>query len=132
MSGDDVLARRLAQLGAALSRLEEALAHDPVRDELARDAAIQRFEFSYELAWKALRRAAELEGRLPRSPRECFKAGYALGLLADEAPWLAIIEDRNLTAHTYHRETALAVRSRLPAHLEALRALHSALATRLP
>jgi hypothetical protein len=34
------------------------------------------------------------------SPRGAFREAYAQGWLAEEAPWLAMIEARNLTSHT--------------------------------
>jgi hypothetical protein len=45
----------LESLGKALDRLEEAL-EQPLENALAVDATIQRFEFTIELFWKALKR----------------------------------------------------------------------------
>ena len=46
--------------GKALGRLEEAL-QAPTSD-LARDASIQRFEFTFEPAWKSATTAAAPDG----------------------------------------------------------------------
>ncbi len=51
---DEARDLRTKQLSRATERLREALA-EVETTPLALDAAIQRFEFSYELAWKALR-----------------------------------------------------------------------------
>ena len=50
---DAFRAVRLDSLGAAVARLEAALAQP--KTEWTRDAAIQRFEFSFELAWKTVK-----------------------------------------------------------------------------
>ena len=51
----------LDSFSIASKRLAEALNTRPV-DTLVRDAAIQRFEFSFELAWKAIQEALKKEG----------------------------------------------------------------------
>lgn len=56
----DVVRLRLAAFGSALGRLEAALAQP--KNEWTRDSAIQRFEFTFELAWKAVATAARAEG----------------------------------------------------------------------
>ncbi len=54
-----VTTRRQA-LTPAIARLSEVLA-EPEND-VSRDAAIQRFEFCFELAWKAIQERAREEG----------------------------------------------------------------------
>lgn len=114
----------LEQLAPALDRLAEALQLEA--DEIVRDAAIQRFEFCFELSWKAVQQRARKEGLDCASPRRCFEHAWRQGWL-EEAPALAMISDRNLTSHTYNRELAAKVYSRLGEHLETLRALREAL-----
>ena len=53
---------------------------------------------------------------------ERLRGAYAQGWLAEEAVWLAMIEDRNRTSHTYREELAKEIHSRLPAYLVAVRA----------
>ena len=50
---DERSALRLRSSGAALDRLDDALAQP--KTEWTRDSAIHRFEFTFELAWKAVR-----------------------------------------------------------------------------
>ncbi|MEB3222998.1 MAG: nucleotidyltransferase substrate binding protein [Candidatus Sericytochromatia bacterium] len=47
--------RQLSNFENALMRLSEVLARDPA-DDIVRDAAIQRFEFTFEACWKAIKR----------------------------------------------------------------------------
>jgi len=83
-------------------------------------AAIQRFEFCFELAWKAIQERAREEGLDCQSPKGCFKLAFKAGWMSDEQGWLAMLEDRNRTAHTYDEELAKAVFRRLPNYLPLL------------
>ena len=61
--------------------LSMALAIKPA-DDIVRDAVIQRFEYTFELAWKNLKRVLEEEyGRRELTIRDMFREGAALGLL---------------------------------------------------
>ena len=97
---DERSAPRLRSFGAALDRLDDALAQP--KTEWTRDAAIQRCEFTFELAWKAVATLAEAQGVDARSPREAFKRAFALGWIDEEDVWLRMLDDRNRTTHTYH------------------------------
>ena len=96
---------RLRHFGRALSRLDDALAMP--EDPIVRDACIQRFEFTFETAWKAIQADATAEGFECTSPRDCFRAAFKMGILdLHETSWLKMVEDRNRTSHTYDEETA--------------------------
>jgi nucleotidyltransferase substrate binding protein (TIGR01987 family) len=112
---------RLASLRTALERLADALAQP--KTEWTRDSAIQRFEFTFELAWKAVASTAQREGVEARSPREAFRQAFALGWVDDEDVWLRMLDDRNRTTHTYNEAVAEEIFRRLAAYTEALRAL---------
>lgn len=80
-------------------------------DDLRRDGLIQRFEFTVELAWKALKEYMEDQGMSVNfaTPKSVLKDAYAAGLIADEHVWLDILQSRNLTSHIYDEETAISV-----------------------
>jgi len=65
------------------------------------DLIVKRFEFTYEMSWKALKRYLEFLGFEPKSPRMTFKEAYAQQLIENEDVWLDMIEQRNLTSHIY-------------------------------
>lgn len=111
----------------AIMRFDEAL--KAPETDLTRDAAIQRFEFCFELAWKVIQEQARAEGLDCQSPKGCFKLAYKNGWIVDETGWLAMLEDRNRTAHTYDETLAKDVYRRLPAHLPLLQALNTYLRT---
>lgn len=83
-------------------------------DEELRDAVIQRFEYSYELCWKMLKRQLERESPNPNLVdqfsfadliRECAERG----LVAEVEPWLIYRRQRNLTSHAYDGAKAASV-----------------------
>jgi nucleotidyltransferase substrate binding protein (TIGR01987 family) len=93
----------------AVLRLEAALQYDPEVLDIALDAVIQRFEFTFERAWKSIRLAAKAVGYDCKSPRGCLKLAYKMEWIEDEEKWLRLLEARNLTSHTYDQETAMEV-----------------------
>ena len=78
-----------------------------------RDSAIQRFEFTTELAWKSAQKFLYEKGIDCRSPKDCLKESFKYGLLEDNPLWLKIIEDRNITVHTYDENDADQIYDRL-------------------
>src|SRR4029077_12910616 len=82
--------------------------------------AIQSFEFSYELAWKAMKRILEKRGVEVQSPRDTFREAARNKLINDPEPWFVFLEKRNLTSHTYKEETALSIIRILPVFSKAL------------
>lgn len=113
-------------LGAArraLSTLEE-LAGGGSPTPVERDAAIQRFEYTFEATWKLLSLyLRDREGVVAASPKSAFRAAMRAGLLAEEDARLALdmADDRNLTVHTYIEELAARIYARLPAYAALLR-----------
>ena len=71
---------------------------------IERDAAIQRFEYSFEATWKTAQRYLhDIEGVEVASPKAVIRASFAAGLFDEQATRLALemVDDRNLTSHTY-------------------------------
>lgn len=106
----------------ALARFEEALAVERT-NPLALDGTIQRFEFTIEMAWRALKHAAADQSIATASPRQALEAGFRLGLIDDDGSWPAMLADRNESTHTYKKERAEALYARLPGHAIRFRAL---------
>ena len=117
----------LADFERAARRLDDALRQP--ESEFLRDAAIQRFEFCFELAWKSVQAVARLEGQDCASPRTAFSLAWHNGWLADEAAWLSMLDDRNKTSHTYREAMAEEVFRTLPDHLAQFSHLEGALIT---
>ncbi len=86
---------------------------EQAKGELEKDGVIQRFEFTFELFWKALKISLERQGVIARTPRDCFKEAFRIDLLEDEGTFLDMLEDRNLTSHIYSKETSEKILKRI-------------------
>ena len=104
------LAAKYENLLSALARLAEGVAQLEPGDDLRRDGVIQRFEFTLELTWKTLKACFEDEGlQNLTSPKSVLREAYAAGMIDDEALWLDMLRDRNLTTHIYKQEMAMEI-----------------------
>ena len=90
----------------ALHRLEIALTKTLDEDDLYLNATIQRFEFTFELAWKLMKAVLEYEGIEATSPRSSIREAWKQHLIGDAEKWLDMQVKRNLSSHTYNEETA--------------------------
>ncbi len=92
----------------AIFRLSEALEKEPAND-LERDGCIQRFEYTYELAWKMIRRHLMIIGSPDAALlgwRELFREAGRLGLITDPELWFSFQKARNITSHNYDEHKA--------------------------
>lgn len=108
-------------LERAVTRFGEAL--EAPETDMNRDATIQRFEFCFELAWKAVQSVAREAGLGCQSPKECLRLAFRQGWIDEESTWLAMLDDRNRTSHTYDERFAHQLYSRLPEYLAPLQTL---------
>lgn len=109
---------------SAVRRLDEVLREDASANDAFIDASIQRFEFCFELGWKTLKRFLKNEGITTASPRDTLQEAFKLGWLPEgDKFWSDMIEDRNLTSHTYQQKTAMEVYQSLPKYLNAFQEL---------
>ena len=128
----------LSSLQNAVLRLDEALIllnADP-GNAITRDAVIQRFEFTYELSWKMLKRYLEMTAANPAvfdeiSFQNLIRQGSEQGLLKsgwDE--WWQYRDARSITSHTYNEAKAKEVIVILPDFLIEAKFLLNMLKTR--
>lgn len=103
----------LSPLRRALASLDRGCARSRLSpdDEELRDAVIQRFEFSYELCWRMLRRRLELDAPVPSdidrlSFPDLLRAGAERGLITDVERWLTYRYQRNMSSHVYDADRA--------------------------
>ena len=112
----------LTAFESALARLPDALIQS--QSEWIRDAAIQRFEFTFELAWKTTLRVEQASGlESGTSPRQVIKVALKADWIDDNELWLKMLDDRNRTSHTYNQMVAEEIFDRLPEYSDALSGL---------
>jgi len=128
MTADIRWKQRFQNFHRAYTLLHEALEHGPdALSILEKEGVVQRFEFSFELAWKTLKDFLE-EGGLnitPVTPRQVIKEAFAAKMLADGQVWIDMLNHRNLLTHIYDEAVFKnAVEAISARYLPAMEALH--------
>jgi len=80
-------------------------------------AAIQCFEFSYELSWKTMKRILYEKGVVVNSPKNIFREAAKEKLIDNPDIWFKFQDYRNLTVHTYDAKVIQEIFSILPEFL---------------
>ena len=89
-----------------------------------RDAAIQRFEYSFEACWKTAKQYLyDVEGIDIGSPKGVIRSSREVGIFSERETILGLnmVDHRNLTVHTYNEELALEIFASLPQYYQLLR-----------
>ena len=135
----------VSSLASAISALADAVGEstridaDRAATQSLRDVVhagvIQSFEFTYELAWKTLRRvmAAKLGDAALTGvdKQELFRLAAKHGWLHDPEKWFEFNDARNMTSHAYDRVIAEDIYVTAVAFLGVAQALHSELQKRV-
>lgn len=98
------LNERKKEYQRALQQLRKALVQS--KNEFIRDSVIQRFKFTYEIAWKMLKLKLALEGLDAMAPRAVFQEALQAGFIFDGNLWTNLQKMRNLSSHTYDEALA--------------------------
>jgi nucleotidyltransferase substrate binding protein (TIGR01987 family) len=96
--------QRFQNFDRAFVLLRDALENGPASlNQLEREGVIQRFEFSFELAWKTVKDYLEAGGIVfaTVTPRQVLKDGYVAKVIDDGQTWIDMLDHRNLLSHTY-------------------------------
>lgn len=89
----------------SLLALDTALAQP--KNEFIRDSVIQRFEFTFEVSWKMLKRYFEWNQNLIESNvKNIFREAGRQGLIDSVETWFAYQIARNESSHTYDEKKA--------------------------
>lgn len=105
----------VSALKKAITSLSDAIhyAHhlpSNIQPDIVRDSVIQRFEYTYELAWKLLQRWIKNnlspEEADPRTKKDLFRVAAKKSMIDDPESWFTFSETRNDTVHTYNEKNA--------------------------
>ena len=92
---------------SAYKTFHELLNQSFMTDAVIRDACIQRFEYTLDAFWKALKMILlEDHGIEAHSPKDVMRAAFKVNLIANDPAWIQMIDDRNMTAHIYNENMA--------------------------
>ncbi len=119
--------QRFQNYEKALSLLREALADVESLSELEKEGTVQRFEFTFELAWKTLKDYLEFNGIVLDQvlPSNVIKQAFAAKIISDGQLWIDMLRSRNRLSHTYDQAVFdQAVREMAARFLPALDGLH--------
>ena len=100
----------------ATHRLEEAVVdHRNIPIDTVRDGVIQRFEFTFELTWKALKEYMLEAGmtNIMLFPKQVLREAYAANLIDGESIWLDMLKARNTTPHIYDDHIAAVIADKI-------------------
>jgi nucleotidyltransferase substrate binding protein (TIGR01987 family) len=109
--GDIRWKQRFESYKRALDRLRQPVVGGVERlSQLEKEGLIQRFEFTFELAWKTLKDYLVYQGISldEASPRHTIKAAFAAGIISDGQLWIDMLETRNVMSHQYDETRFLA------------------------
>ncbi|MEJ7694753.1 nucleotidyltransferase substrate binding protein [Daejeonella sp.] len=101
--------QRFANYKKALAKLSEAVEEyneGAVRD-IVKEGMIQRFEYTYELAWNTIKDYYEEQGETNiQGSKDAIKLAYNRKLISNGETWFSMVDSRKLTVHTYNEDTA--------------------------
>lgn len=126
--------QRFSNFNKALKKLTEAINYikkdleqrkaEEVLWEIIKEGLIQRFEYTYEMAWNVMKDYALYQGNSEiGGSRDAFRYAFTLNLISNGDMWMDMIKSRIKTAHTYNEETAQEIYTKIlneyyPAFLE--------------
>lgn len=89
----------------AITLLRESM--DTIKErelnQLEKEGVIQRFEYSWELAWKTLKDYLHAEGVVldKITPASVIRAGFEAKIINNGELWMQALDARNKMAHSY-------------------------------
>ncbi len=101
--------QRYANYKKALRQLQSAVELSKHRElsQLEKQGMIQAFEFTHELAWNVLKDYLQDQGTQDiNGSKDATREAFKVELIADGESWMAMIQSRNASTHTYNEHTA--------------------------
>lgn len=101
--------QRFANYKKALLQLQSAveLSKQRALSNLEKQGVIQAFEFTHELAWNMLKDYLQDQGNHNiKGSKDTVREAFKVELIAHGEQWMAMIQSRNISSHTYNEHTA--------------------------
>ena|SRR3989338_6677356 len=96
--------QRFENFKKALVLYEEAM--KPTMSRLEDEGLIQRFEYTFELAWKCLQDLLQEKGYANiRGPRPVIEQAFQDGIISNGPIWLRMLKAKNETIYLYDEMT---------------------------
>ena len=128
--------QRFSNFKRALAQLAEAVDLSKARElsRLERQGVIQAFEFTHELAWNVLKDYLQDQGNPDiKGSKDATRAAFKVQLITDGEAWMAMIQSRNISSHTYDERTAdLLVNAAIDSYFAQFVALQTTMEKYLP
>ena len=113
MAADIRWQQRFSDYNRALAQLE-TFADPPALNEREQQGLIKAYEYTFEFAWNTLRDLLRSQGDTTLlGSRDTLREAFRLGLIDAGESWMLMIQDRNLTSHSYNRATADAIAAQI-------------------
>ena len=98
--------QRFLSLKKAFNQLERFIAEEEL-NEMEEQGLIKAFEYTYELSWKTLQDLLKEKGYNDiLGPKPVIEQSFQDGYITKGKEWLKMHNSRNLTTHSYDKETA--------------------------
>jgi len=101
--------QRFANYKKALAQLKNAveLSKQRALSQLEKQGVIQAFEFTHELAWNVLKDYLQDQGNQNiKGSKDATREAFKVEMIADGEQWMAMIQSRNVSSHTYNEQIA--------------------------
>lgn len=105
--------QRYANFHTACTRLLEVTESDRFMEDLSElelEGLVQRFEYTYELAWKVMQDLLIFKGYdFMLGPNGTMKMAFEDGLITDHDGWRRMAKSRNTLSHVYDEEEVMPI-----------------------
>jgi len=108
--------QRFSNYKKAIEKLRDAISKNDEEEisDLEKEGLIQRFEYTFELAWKTLQDILYHKGYQDiKGPNPVLKQALLDGYIKGESKWRKMKNARELTSHTYNEKTANEIVSKI-------------------
>lgn len=104
--------QRFSNYKKAVQQLQSAVAlrNQRALSNLEKQGVIQAFEFTHELAWNVLKDYLQDQGNQNiKGSKDATREAFKVELIVDGEQWMAMIQSRNISSHTYNEHIAEAL-----------------------